>query len=312
MYKKKYAPIAVFAYQRIDSLKRLVASLKKNPESKRSCVYFFCDGPKNTKEEEKTLNILKFLNSIKGFKKKKIILRKNNIGLNKNITTGINELFMKHKSIIVLEDDLIISKYFLDYMNYSLTKYCKIKKIWHINGWSFKSNVNNTFDAYFSRYMNCWGWGTWKDRWKSSLNQKLILRSSLNWSRKKINEFNMGSSVNLYDQLIRNYKKKISTWAIFWYATIFKFKGICLTPNYSLVKNCGFGNLGKNYNDFLYYTNFSNKRIKNYPSSFTEDKIIYKIIKTDLYKKNIYYYLNKNLLISIKNLFKLIVSVLKY
>ena len=57
MYKKKYAPIAVFAYQRIDSLKRLVASLKKNPESKRSCVYFFCDGPKNTKEEEKTLNL---------------------------------------------------------------------------------------------------------------------------------------------------------------------------------------------------------------------------------------------------------------
>jgi hypothetical protein len=308
--KKYYSPIAIFTYQRIDSLKKLLKSLKKNSETKNSSVYFFCDGPKSKKDERNTKKIILFLKSIKFFKNKKIILRKNNYGLKKNIVDGINEVFKKNKTIIVLEDDLIVSKYFLNYMNNALNKYYKNKKIFHINGWSFKVNINNKFDVYFSRYMNCWGWGTWKNRW-SLLNEKSVLKSSLNWSKKKINEFNIGSSINLYDQISRNFTKKINTWAVFWYAAIFENNGICLTPNYSLVKNCGFEKLENNSINFLYSTNISNKKIINYPSFVTEDKIIFKFLKKEILKKKFFYYLNKNLYLSMVNISKLLLAYIK-
>lgn len=308
--KKYYSAIAIFTYQRIDSLKKLIKSLKKNTETKNSSVYFFCDGPKNEREKINTKKIIFFLKGIKFFKNKKIILRKSNYGLKKNIINGINKVLKRHKTIIVLEDDLIVSKYFLHYMNSSLIKYYKNKKIYHINGWSFKVDINNKFDVYFSKYMNCWGWGTWKNKW-SLLNKKSVLLSSLNWDKKKINEFNIGSSINLYNQLTRNYYKKINTWAIFWYATIFQNKGICLTPNYSLVKNCGFENFEKNSKNFLYSTNISNKKIVKYPSFIGEDKIIFQFLKKEIYKKNFYYFFNKNFLLSMKNLYKLFLEYIK-
>ena len=45
--------------------------------------------------------------------------------------------FKKYKKIIVLEDDLEISKDFIKTMNYFLTKYSKDKKIYTITGYSF-------------------------------------------------------------------------------------------------------------------------------------------------------------------------------
>ena len=43
------APIIIFTYNRIENLKKLILSLKKNPEYKNSKIYVFIDGPKNQK-----------------------------------------------------------------------------------------------------------------------------------------------------------------------------------------------------------------------------------------------------------------------
>ena len=45
--------------------------------------------------------------------------------------------------------------------------------------------------------------------------------------------------------MIQNKNGEIDTWAIFWYATIFKNNGLCLSPNTSYVHNIGLDNSGE-------------------------------------------------------------------
>ena len=136
----------------------------------------------------------KYLNNLKGFKSKKIINRKKNYGTKKNIIKALNESFKKFDKIIVIEDDLILSKGFLNFMNFCLDHYEDEKKVWHINGWSYPFMKNSKNDINFLGSMNCWGWGTWKNRWSFlTLNEKYLIS---NFSKKNIHNFNIFSSMN--------------------------------------------------------------------------------------------------------------------
>ena len=71
--------------------------------------------------------------------------------------------------------------------------------------------------------MNCWGWATWADRW-----MKLNTNSNVNYKKfhkKDIYEFNIENSHDFFRQILENQMGILNTWAIFWYATIFKEKG---------------------------------------------------------------------------------------
>ena len=125
---KNLAPIVLFTYNRIDILKESIESLKKNPLAKKSNLIIYSDNYKSNKDKKKVLRVREFLKEIKGFNKKKIFYRKKNYGLAKNIMRGVTEVFKKSTKVIVLEDDIKVSKYFLHYMNRSLDIYEKKKK----------------------------------------------------------------------------------------------------------------------------------------------------------------------------------------
>ena len=96
MKKNNLAPIAIFVYKRLDRLKILINSLKRNSLSKNSVVFIFSDGWKYDSEIDDVSNVRKYIARISGFKKVFIILRPNNFGLSKNIIDGINYYFLKH------------------------------------------------------------------------------------------------------------------------------------------------------------------------------------------------------------------------
>ena len=50
-------------------------------------------------------------------------MKEKNFGTKKNIVNAINETFKKFNKIIVIEDDLILSKSFLYFMNFCLNNY---------------------------------------------------------------------------------------------------------------------------------------------------------------------------------------------
>ena len=165
--KNNIAPIVIFSFNRPIKIKKLFKSLKKNRLSKLSKIYIFQDNFRFKKDKKSVLQNIQFFNSLKGFKKIKLIVRKNNYGFYKNFYGGLNFFFRYEKKGIILEDDLIVSKYFLNYMNEALNKYESNKRVWHISGWNYNVNISSNFDAYCIRTMNCWGWGTWKNRKRS-------------------------------------------------------------------------------------------------------------------------------------------------
>ena len=114
--KDNLAPIAIFTYRRVSFLKILINSLKNNNLSKNSNLFIFSDGWKNNLDRDDVLNVREYIARISGFKRVEIILREKNFGLSKNIISGINYVLKNNKKIIVLEEDLELSKYFLNFI----------------------------------------------------------------------------------------------------------------------------------------------------------------------------------------------------
>ena len=282
--KLTYAPILLFTYARLHSLKRLVKSLKSNKESYNHELFIFSDAPKNIKDKKQVGKVRDYIKTIKGFKKIIIFNNKKNLGTALNIINGVSKVINKRKKVIILEDDLLLSSHFLDYMNKSLAKYEKLKKVWHISAWNYNFKFkNDQYDAYLSNHPSCWGWATWQDRWVHfKKNPKKLISG---WKKEKIKKFNLDNNYNFWSQVLRNNKNIINTWAIFWYATIFEKKGLCLTPKNSLVLNMGNDNFAVNThkNSIDKKHNFVKSfSIKKFPKVIKENQIMINTIKSNL------------------------------
>ena len=102
---KSYAPITLFVYNRPLHVKNVIKALKINYLANLSELIIFSDGPKNINNHHKVHEVRTYLRKIRGFTKVKIIERKKNFGLSKNIISGVTSVLNNYKKIIVLEDD---------------------------------------------------------------------------------------------------------------------------------------------------------------------------------------------------------------
>ena len=93
--------------------------------------------------------------TFKGFKRF-FGTRESNLGLANSLISGINEVFTKSTTAIILEDDIVVTKYFLNYMNKSLIEFKSNNNIFSITGYSFKNKINSNDVYVFNRFMS-WG-----------------------------------------------------------------------------------------------------------------------------------------------------------
>ena len=236
----KYAPIAIFAYNRLNEIKLVIESLKKNKFIDKSKIYVFLDGPKNDYDRKKNEQIKFFLNYKSNLKNAKILQNKKNLGLKKNINKGLNYIFKKYEKSIIIEDDILVSPNFLEVMNFYLTYYSNNSRVCSIEGYmypiEFKDEINEVF---LLKGTGGWGWGTWRRAWKNYSNKRNKLISKLeNMGSNAINDFNYKNSYNYFKIL----KENKNSWAINWYASNFIKKKYTVFFKNSLVKNIGFGN----------------------------------------------------------------------
>lgn len=236
------APIVLFVYNRPWHTQQTVTMLKKNQYAKESEFFIYSDGAKNEQDSVKVKEVRHYLKTITGFKKITIIEREENVGLARNIIEGITDVVNKFGRVIVLEDDVVVNLNFLIFMNNALDFYENTKKVWHISGWNYPIEPDGLPETFLWRVMNCWGWATWVDRWKHfERNPEKFFKE---FSKEDIYHFNLEGAYDFWSQVQGNIDGKLFTWAIFWYATIFKSKGLCLNPAQSLVQNIGYDGSG--------------------------------------------------------------------
>lgn len=231
------APIVLFVYNRPWHTKKTVEALQKNKLAKESELFIYSDDARNEDARKSVDEVREYIEKIDGFKKVTIIKREKNWGLANSIIDGVTKIVNKYGKIIVLEDDMVTSPYFLKFMNEALEFYKDVKKVWHISGWNYPIKLDGQEDVFLWRVMNCWGWATWADRWK--YYEKNINKTINEFSNDDIKRFNLDGTEDFWSQVIENKDKKINTWAIFWYVTIFKQNGLCLNPSQTFVENIG-------------------------------------------------------------------------
>ena len=277
-------------------------------------AYIFVDSPKFKKDVELVKKTLGIVKSAKIFKNLTIIERRENYGLAKNIESGVKNILKKHGKIIVLEDDLIVGNNFLDYMNQGLVFFENEKKIWHISGFGEKVEEQDEFKTYCFRQMNCWGWGTWSDRWKYFKNDPNIFITQ--FTDEMIKSFNIDGTQDYWDQMIANDKGDIKTWAVFWYATIFLKGGLCINPSFTHVINEGFDGSGVNcsYSNIYDELELNNKGGFSAPKVLREDKKYLKEVKSiysqraSIEKKGLKYKIYRAMPLSVKKIIKKLVN----
>ncbi len=278
---KKYAPIALFVYNRLDHPKKVIESLLKNPEAKYTDLYVFSDGGKYL-EDTSVINELRyFLKTIEGFNSIKVIERKTNYGLAINLIDGISSVLEKHDKCIVLEDDILVANNFLTFMNQALEAYKNNKKIFTIQ--STTGNGNFKEDICCRKHPNCWGWAIWKDRWElfsRNISQCFIDINKNDMSLRR--EINNNNSINISWQIDANLKSKRNTWGVYLNYTSLKYNKFNIYPKYQMIKNIGedgsgvHGNHQETSNIVLW-----NKRIFDLPDNppveeqlYTSDKVV--------------------------------------
>jgi hypothetical protein len=244
MLDKELAPIVLFVYNRLDHSIKTIEALEKNILAAESELFIYSDAPKDESEIQNVLKVRWYIKKIQGFKKVTIFEAEKNLGLAKSIINGVSTIVNKYGKIIVLEDDLVTSPYFLKFMNDALNVYKNEKNIWEIGGYVYPIKVDPDIQTYLLPVTTSWGWATWKDRWQYfSRDPDNLVR---NFSDYDIELFNVDNSVDIWSQVVLNNKGAIHTWAVFWYANVFLNKGMVLYPYQSIVNNIGHDGSGEN------------------------------------------------------------------
>lgn len=269
----KYAPIALFTYNRADHTKTAVESLLRNAEAADSDLFIFSDGAKNETAVAGVEDNRNYIHTLTGFKSVTIIERECNWGLSRSLIAGITELTEKYGRVIVVEDDLIVSPYFLQYMNDGLEKYKNDDRVASIS--AFLNPIDMQVpDTFFLRYFACWGWATWKRAWHLLNKDSKDLLKKIRW---KTREFNIGGTGPFYGILYCDKVGLNDSWAVRFYASCFLLGKLHLFPPHTMTIQLGMDGTGTHCSANSTYDNMSvgNIPVKLKDIPIEENKIMY-------------------------------------
>lgn len=254
------APIALFVYNRPELTARTLDCLKKNEGADRSLLYIFCDGPRAGATPQQ----------LDGIRRVRELVRQQpwcgevhvreaekNLGLANSIIAGVSTVVEKHGRVIVLEDDLSLSPWFLRFMNEALEMYEREKKVLAIHGYLYPVDLPGTVteQSFFVRDPGNLGWATWAHAWElfEPDSRKLYDLLRLKGLGKA---FNFWGGYPFMRMLKQQMAGKVDSWAIRWRAVAYLHDKYTLHPVRSLVRHEGNVPEATHYhigeNDFLH------------------------------------------------------------
>lgn len=301
----KLAPIALFVYNRPIHTEKVLKNLVLNELSEQSKLFIFSDGPKkemNESQLEKIFQVRKLIQSKNWCKEVQIIEAKENKGLSRSIIEGINYVLSIHEKIIVLEDDIVVSKYFLNFMNDALNIFEDRAEVISVCGYLYPAHYR--FPKYFFQNdADCWGWATWKRGWKLFNENGVELVNEI-IDRGLVSAFNKNNSYPFFQMLEGQINGQNDSWAIRWHASAFLNKKLSLYPGRSLVKHIGNDNTGLNFGK----SNILDTRVYNKPIVIDKVKFIEEDINAKKALERFLRKLSENRLWKIKTKIRLLIK----
>jgi len=212
-----YAPVVVFAYNRPDHLRQTLAALAEADLAGDSRVRVYADGARNEAAREGVAAVRTVLVDPvwrDRFAAFEVVASDENKGLAKAIVGGVTGVVEQAGRVIVLEDDLIVSRDFLRFMNDALDFYQSDQTVGSISGFCpLKAPPAGYTHDVMRVPRNCsTGWATWADRWRA-VDWTAADAPRLNRDPAFRKRFNSAGSDRV-DRLRRQMEGTVSSWSI--------------------------------------------------------------------------------------------------
>lgn len=232
------APIALFTFKRPEHTWRTLESLAKNPEFTASPLFIYCDGARNEIEAAQVEETRKLVRDW-SHPDKTLVERERNWGLANSIIAGVTELCERYGRVIVVEDDLIVSPVFLNYLNSALEHYVGEPKVMQVSAYMFPVSIQSHYDAVMLPFTTSWGWATWDSSWKH-FDPSMTGYKKLKNDRGLRRRFNLDGSYPCFRMLKQQADGKVDSWAVRWNLSVFLQEGLVVFPKHSLVLHDGY------------------------------------------------------------------------
>jgi glycosyltransferase involved in cell wall biosynthesis len=253
------APVILFAYNRPNHTAKTLQALAQANLANQSELHIFADGVKdpNSRQEVEAVNgVREIIRAATGFKK--VVLREHetNLGLANSVINGIDQVLATHDRVITIEDDVIVGKHFLEYVNEALELYTEDDRVLMVSGYGFNLPLSrHRKKAFFLPIGSTQAWGTWKRAWRkidfgASGYERLNQSRSLRW------QFNQYGGINFSEMLVSQIEAdddRISSWAIRFEWSRFVNHGLTLFPPQNMIENIGWDGSGKHSGTFNPY-----------------------------------------------------------
>jgi FkbM family methyltransferase len=239
------APVILFTYNRPDLVKRTLASLRKNQLADQTDLYIFSDGPKvgtDLMEIAKITEVRKIIRDEQWCKSVTIIEQPINKGLATSVIEGVTDIVGRYGKVIVVEDDVLLSPYFLKFMNNALKLYEKNERILSIGSWNYFCDPSLVReDHFFFRYPDSIAWATYARAWDLFERDASVALKKLKEENKMLAFTADGNAAYFKNMLDMQIEKKVDSWAIRWTATSIINNMLNVFPKQTLSKHIGFG-----------------------------------------------------------------------
>ena len=274
----RLAPIVIFTYNRPLHTQRTVEALLKNEYAADSDLIIYSDAPKNEVAQSGVDETRAYVRSISGFKTLRIVERKENFGLANNIIDGVTSIVNEFGRIIVLEDDLLTSPYYLKFVNEALTHYEENEDVVSINGYMYPTSMQLP-ESFFIKGADCLGWATWKRGWDLfNVNGEELLTELEEKGLTK--QFDFDGTYKYTKMLRKQTQGTVGSWAIRWYASAFLKNKLTLYPGKSLIFHDGSDGSGTNCSDDdMFKVELSDRPLSIMPIELAESEIGRKALK---------------------------------
>ncbi|MBP80169.1 MAG: hypothetical protein CL926_12975 [Deltaproteobacteria bacterium] len=237
--------VLLLAYLRPQHTLNALVSIKKYYPNK---LYVFIDGLKPDAPRSDTMTQKKIIQAIKRVNPaKKIIIchHSGNLGCGYAMPFALDWIFEKEDQAIILEDDVVPSLSFFNFMDNCLDRFAERQDVMMVSGNKYDP-MPQFGSARLTKYSFTYGWATWKNRW-ALYDHKISFLDEQN------------TNLFLYKHLLpfpifqRDYRaaikklkayKEISFWDYQWQILLWYKEGLSVQPPNNLAKNIGFDQKG--------------------------------------------------------------------
>lgn len=241
------APIALFVYNRPIHTRRTIEALRGNVGADESALFVFSDGARDQAAAPGVAEVRQLLHGITGFREVHIVEREANLGLAASIVDGVTQLCERYGRVIVVEDDLVTSRWFLKYLNDGLDLYAGEDRVASIHG--YRPPVGEVSDGTFFLFgADCWGWATWARAWSGFEPDAadLLRRLKVDPNRRYFDYLGPWPFSTMLKGFLAG---RNNSWAVRWHASAFLAGRLTLHPGRSLVDNIGMDGSGTHCGD---------------------------------------------------------------